>query len=57
MDLSLGLSHTTWGVILIITCLYWLVSIPKGLAEEKYGSLTVCLRYVRYFDASFGPKV
>lgn len=27
MDLSLGLSDTTWSIILIILCLLWLVSL------------------------------
>lgn len=41
MDFRLGLSDTTWGFILIIACLYWLVSIPRELAEEKYGSVAI----------------
>lgn len=41
MDLSLGLSDTTWGFILIVICLTWLVSIPKNIANEKYGLVAI----------------
>ena len=41
MDFSLGLSHTTWGFISIIVCLYWLISTPKDLADEKYGLVAI----------------
>lgn len=41
MDLSLGLSDTTWGIIMTISCLLWLVTIPSNLAEEKYGKVTI----------------
>lgn len=41
MDLSLGLSNTTWGFALTIACLFWLVSIPKDLTEEKYGLVAI----------------
>lgn len=36
MNMSLGLSDTTWGIIMIITCLLWLVSIPSNIVKEKY---------------------
>lgn len=41
MNLSLGLSDTTWGIIMIINCLLWLVCIHFNLAEEKYGKVTI----------------
>lgn len=35
MDLSLGLSDTTWSIILIILCLLWLVSLtPMWIIES-----------------------
>lgn len=35
MDLSLGLSDTTWCIILIILCLLWLVSFtPMWIAHQ-----------------------
>lgn len=41
MDLSLGLSDTTWGFIMIVVCLLWLVSIPRNITEEKYGAVAI----------------
>lgn len=41
MDPHLGLSDTTWGIALTIACLFWLVSIPRDLAEEKYGLVAI----------------
>lgn len=41
MDLSLGLSDTTWGFIMIVTCLLWLVSIPRNITNEKYGFVAI----------------
>lgn len=41
MNLSLGLSDTTWGFALTIACLFWLVSIPRNLADEKYGLVAI----------------
>lgn len=41
MDTILGLSNTTWGLILIAVCLLWLTSIPKNLADEKYSLVAI----------------
>lgn len=41
MDPTLGLSSTTWGFILIATCLLWLTSIPRNLREQKYGLVAI----------------
>ena len=41
MDLSLGLSDTIWGFIMIVTCLLWLVSIPRNITNEKYGFVAI----------------
>lgn len=45
MDFSLGLSDTTWGIIMIITCLLWLVSIPSNIVKEKYGLVAIDISF------------
>ena len=56
MDLSLGLSDTTWGVILTICCLYWLVSIHKDLADETYESVAIDIGFA-IFCAIFATMI
>lgn len=41
MDTILGLSNTTWGLILIDVCLLWLTSIPRNLADKKYSLVAI----------------
>lgn len=41
MDPHLGLSDTTWGIIMVVVCLLWLVSIPRNITEEKYGFVAI----------------
>lgn len=45
MDPHLGLSDTTWGIIMVITCLLWLVSIPNNIIKEKYGLVAIDISF------------
>ena len=44
MDMSLGLSDTTWGIIMIITCIaefadYCSQLVPEGVAKDYSNQL------------------
>lgn len=45
MNFTLGLSDTTWGFIMIVTCLLWLVSIPRNITNEKYGFVAIDISF------------
>jgi hypothetical protein len=45
MNFTLGLSDTTWGFIMIVTCLLWLVPIPQNIANEKYGFVAIDISF------------
>lgn len=45
MNFTLGLSDTTWGFIMIVTCLLWLVPIPQNITNEKYGFVAIDISF------------
>lgn len=45
MNFTLGLSDTTWGFIMIVTCLLWLVSIPRNITNKKYSFVAIDITF------------